>query len=71
MNRTIKEATVEHFHYASQEQLLTHLAIAMAAYTFARRLKTLSISIPYAYVAKSGLQNRTGSSSIRSNRCRD
>ena len=42
MNRTIKEATVKRFHYESHDQLRTHLADFMAAYTFARRLKTLS-----------------------------
>jgi IS30 family transposase len=40
MNRTIKEATVKRFHYDSHDQLRTHLADFMAAYNFARRLKT-------------------------------
>ncbi len=42
MNRTIKDATVKRFHYDSHDQLRTHLADFMAAYNFARRLKTLS-----------------------------
>jgi RNA-directed DNA polymerase len=41
MNRTIKEATVRRFHYDSHDQLRTHLADFLAAYNFARRLKTL------------------------------
>ncbi len=42
MNRTIKDATVKRFHYESHDQLRMHLADVMAAYNFARRLKTLS-----------------------------
>ena len=47
MNRTIKEATVKRFHYESHEQLRVHLADFMAAYNFARRLKTLCGLTPY------------------------
>ena len=42
MNRTIKEATVKDVNYESQKQLRVQLAAFMAAYTVARRLKTLS-----------------------------
>ena len=42
MNRTINEAKVKRYHYDSHDQLRTHLADFMAAYNFARRLKTLS-----------------------------
>jgi len=52
MNRTIKEATVKRFHYESHEQLRVHLADFMAAYNFARRLKTLSGLTPYEYIGK-------------------
>jgi len=52
MNRTIKEATVKRFHYESHDALGTHLADFMAAYNFARRLKTLNGLIPYEYIAK-------------------
>ena len=41
MNRTIKDATVKRFHYATHDQLRTHLADFVAAYNFARRLNTL------------------------------
>lgn len=40
MNRTIKDATVKRFHHDSHDQLRTHLSDFMAAYNFARRLKT-------------------------------
>ncbi len=52
MNRTIKEPTVKRFHYESHDQLRAHLADFMAAYNFARRLKTLSGLTPYEYIAK-------------------
>ena len=42
MNRTIKEATVKRFFYDTHEQLKAHLSDFIAAYNFARRLKTLS-----------------------------
>ena len=54
MNRTIKEATVKHFHYDSHDQLRTHLDYFMAAYNFARKLKSLSGLTPYEYIAKIG-----------------
>ena len=52
MNRTIKEATVKRFHYDSHNQLRTHLADFLAAYNFARTLKTLNDLTPYEYICK-------------------
>ena len=52
MNRTIKDATVKRFHYDSHDQLRAHLTDFMAAYNFARRLKTLSGLTPYEYICK-------------------
>ena len=52
MNRTIKEATVKRFHYDSHDQLRRHLADFLAAYNFARRLKTLNGLTPYEYICK-------------------
>ena len=40
MNRTIKEATVQRYHYDRHDQLETHLADFINAYNYARRLKT-------------------------------
>jgi hypothetical protein len=51
MSRTIKEATVKRFHYQSHDQLRTHLADFVAAYNFARRLKTLSDLTSYEHIA--------------------
>ena len=47
MNRTIKDATAKRFYYESREQLRQHLADFVAAYNFARRLKTLRGLTPY------------------------
>jgi hypothetical protein len=61
MNRTIKEGeadqetirgigsllNVKRFHYDCHDQLRTHLADFIAAYNFARRLKTLNGLTPY------------------------
>lgn len=52
MNRTIKEATVRRFHYDSHDQLRQHLADFVAAYNFARRLKTLPGLTPYEAICK-------------------
>lgn len=52
MNRTLKEATVQRYHYQSHEQLKAHLQIFLMAYNFARRLKTLKGLTPYEYVCK-------------------
>lgn len=52
MNRTIKDATVKRFYYDSHNQLRQHLADFIAAYNFARRLKTLKGLTPYEFVCK-------------------
>ncbi len=52
MNRTIKEATVKRFHYDSHDQLRQHLADFVAAYNFARRLKSLRGLTPYEAICK-------------------
>jgi transposase InsO family protein len=52
MNRTIKDATVKRFHYDNHDQLKTHLGDFMAAYNFARSLKTLGGLTPYEYICK-------------------
>ena len=66
MNRTIKEGeadqetirgivsplNVKRYHSDSHDQLRTHLADFMAAYNYARRLKTLGSLTPYEYICK-------------------
>jgi transposase InsO family protein len=52
MNRTIKDATVRRFYYASHDQLRKHLADFVSAYNFGRRLKTLKGLTPYEFTCK-------------------
>jgi transposase InsO family protein len=51
-NRTIKEATVQRYHYDSHDQLRTHLGDFVAAYNFAKRLKTLGGLTAYEFICK-------------------
>src|SRR6266853_5745399 len=50
MNRTLKEATVNRYHYDGHEQLRAHLADFVTAYNFARLLKILKGLSPYEYI---------------------
>jgi transposase InsO family protein len=52
MNRTIKEATVNRYHYDSHHHLETHLADFLSAYNFGRRLKTLKGLTPYEFICR-------------------
>ncbi len=52
MNRTIKDATVRAFHYASASELKQHLHAFLLAYNCARRLKTLKSSTPYEFLCR-------------------
>jgi len=52
MNRTIKEATVQRYHYDDHEQLRRHLDLFVNAYNFGRRLKTLKGLTPYEAVCR-------------------
>ena len=52
MNPAIKDATVKRYHYDNHDQLRTPLTAFMAAYNFARRLKTLGGLTPYEYICK-------------------
>jgi transposase-like protein len=52
MNRTIKEATVQRYHYDTHGQLERHLADFVSAYNYARRLKTLAGLTPYEFICK-------------------
>ena len=56
-NRTLKEATVRRYHYESHDQLREHLKTFLAAYNFARRLKTLRGLTPHEYICKRWTEN--------------
>jgi transposase InsO family protein len=47
MVRTIKEATVKSFHYASINELRRHVRDWLIAYNFAKQLKALKFRTPY------------------------
>ena len=52
MNRTLKEATVKRYHYASHDELRTHLRLFLDAYNHARRLKALRGLTPYGFICR-------------------
>jgi hypothetical protein len=52
MNRTIKEATVQRYHYGNHAQLEWHLNDFVDAYNFGLRLKTLKRLTPYEFICK-------------------
>lgn len=54
MNRTIKDATVKHYHYENHDQLRSHPGNFLYAYNDARRLKTLSGLTPMNTSVKYG-----------------
>ncbi len=47
-----RRLNAKRYHYGSHDQLRTHLADFLAAYNFARRLKTLGGLTPYEYICK-------------------
>ena len=52
MNRTIKEANVNRYHYESHDQLRTHLADFLDTCNHARFFMALSGRMPYEYIRK-------------------
>ena len=52
MNRTIKDATVKRYFYATHDEPRNHLRHFVDAHNFARRLKILRDLTPYEFVCK-------------------
>lgn len=52
MNRTLKEATIRRYHYATHDELRSHLALFVDAYNFGKRLKALRGLTPYEQIVK-------------------
>ena len=71
MNRTMKETTVQRYHYDNHGQLRTYLADFVAAYNFAKRLKTLQGLTSYEYICKLWTQQPHRLDSIQPIQCRD
>lgn len=49
MNRTLKGATVQRYHYATHDDLHMHVQLFLDAYNHARRLKALRDLTPYEF----------------------
>lgn len=71
MNRTIKDATVKRYHYDTHAQFEAHVTDFIAAYNYARRLKTLQGLSRSNTSAKSGQTNLTDSMSTPPTTCWD
>ena len=52
MNRTLKEATVQRYHYGSHKELKAHLSAFLLAYNHAKRLKALRGLTPHEFVCR-------------------
>ena len=50
MNRTLKEATAQRYHYQTTDGLNEHLQAFLLAYNHAKRLKTLRGLTPHEFV---------------------
>src|SRR6201997_2529861 len=70
MNRTIKEATVNQYHYDDHNQLRQHLSDFVDAYNF-HGSRPSKASHPTSSSVNAGLQSPNDSQSIRSSKCRD
>jgi hypothetical protein len=57
MNRSLKEATVRRHRHDSHGQLREHLATFLAAYNFAKRLKTPRGLTPHEHICKCWTEN--------------
>ncbi len=58
MNRSIKKATVKHYHHDSHRQLEAHRTDFINAHNYAKRLKTLRDLTPLEFICKK-LDKRT------------
>lgn len=52
MNRTLKEATVQRYHYGSHDELRAHLSAFLLAYNHAKRLKALRGLTPHEFICR-------------------
>lgn len=54
VNRTLKEATVHRYFYATADELDDQLQIFLADYNFAKLLKTLQGLTPFEFISQMG-----------------
>ena len=57
VNRTLKEATVQRYHYQTTAELNEHLQALLLAYNHAKRLKTLRGLTPHEFVCAQWQKN--------------
>lgn len=57
MNRPLKEATLQRYHYQTTAELNEHLQTFLLAYTHAKRLKTLRGLTPHEFVCAQWQKN--------------
>lgn len=56
-NRTLKEATVRHYHYRTADELNQHLQAFLRAYNHGKRLKRLRGKTPHEFICQQWLLN--------------
>ena len=71
MNRTIKEAAVRRYHRDTHRPHETHLSDLVAAYNYARRLRTCAASHPASSSAEPGPNSPGASHQTRTANDRD
>lgn len=57
MHRTVKEATVQAFHYETLEGLTAHVLAFIIAYNFAKHLKALRWRTPFQAICDAWARN--------------
>jgi len=50
MNKTLKDATIKRYHYASLDEMQDHLQTFLAVYNYAKNLKTLKGKTPFEFI---------------------
>ena len=71
MNRTLKEATMQRYHYTTHDDLRMHIQLFLDAYNHARRIKALRGLTPYEFTIIPGPANQNGSGLNRHTTPRD
>jgi hypothetical protein len=71
MVRTIKEATVRSFHYASITDLRRHVRDLLLAYNYAKQLKALRFKTPFEAIQKPARKSRKSSIEFQAMTCWD
>lgn len=71
MNRTIKDATVNVFHYSDLESLKAHVLAFVKAYNFAKHLKAITWKTPFEAICEAWTKDPSPFKSILATSSRD